>query len=487
MATSAVAQDWTISLEGVTVYDPQTLLEFATQVSLSRYGVVHVDTLVDVVEVIYREDGYFLAEVFIEADGRTLFVDEGAIGRVVVEGFDPETAGLIQKYMEPLLEQRPTKLSAFERALMLSDDIGSVSVTAEVHYPDPNGAAELRVLAYDEDTSSGFVTLDHPARRFGEDVTLTFGQTYLSTFTPGDLLGIELSGTTDFSGDDTLFGTLRYRMPVGSSGAYAEAYFGNVGARRDVDGSLQETDIAGRTAIFALGYPFVRNVDTYGYGLLEIRHSSTETDVGDLDFDSEVNAVSATWIYGNATESGAAWEYAASLTYGERNSDTPGFTDGDESFVHLRFGAGLNTPTTWFGEGSFVHAEFWGQLTGNQLPSAEQFYIGGRFDERGYRFAEAQGDSGVSAMLSVGRDIYTDGGALQRIRPFGFVDIGHVASNDGDGRANSDETFASFGLGLDTQIKQNYFVSTHVALPLIDGPETDAYDSAFYLGLTRSW
>ena len=340
MATSAVAQDRTISLEGVTVYDPQALLEFATQVSLSRYGVVHVDTLVDVVEVIYREDGYFLAEVFIDADGRTLFVDEGAIGRVVVEGSDPETAGLIQKYMEPLLEQRPTKLSAFERSLMLSDDIGSVSVTAEVEYPDPNGAAELRVLAYDEDTSSGFVTLDHPARRFGEEVTLTFGQTYLSTFTPGDLLGIELSGTTDFSGDDTLFGTLRYRMPVGSNGAYAEAYFGNVGARRDVDGSLQETDIAGRTAIFALGYPFVRNVDTYGYGLLEIRHSSTETDVGDLDFDSEVNAVSATWIYGNATESGAAWEYAASLTYGERNSDTPGFTDGDESFVHLRFGAG---------------------------------------------------------------------------------------------------------------------------------------------------
>ena len=487
MGTAAHAQSRSVSLDGVTVYDPQELLEFATQLSISRYGSVNVAALPGIIEVIYREDGYFLAEVFPGSDGTSFYVDEGAIDSVVIEGSDTETASLIREYMQPLLAERPTTLSAFERAIMLSDDIGSVSVTAEVDYPDPQRAAELRLLATQEETSSGFVTLDHPVRRLGEEVVLTFGQTFHSALTPGDLLGFELSGTSDFKGDDTVFGTLRYRMPIGGSGAYAEAYFGNVGARRDVDGALEETDIAGRTAILALGYPFLRSVDTYGYGLFELRHAGTEVDVGAQDFDSDINAVSATWIHGKALANGGAWEYAASLTYGERETNTFGFSDGDASFTHLRLGAGYTQPTTWFGEDSFVHAEFWGQVSNNALPSAEQFYIGGRFDERGYTFAEAQGDSGISATLSVGRDVFPDARPLRSVRPFAFLDFGYVTSNDTDRPGLEDETFASVGVGVDMEFGQNVFVSTHVAMPLTDGPLTDAHDPALYIGLTRSW
>ena len=487
MSTAAQAQTRSVSLEGVTVYDPQELLEFATQVSISRYGAVNAAALPGIIEVIYREDGYFLAEVFPGPDGTSFYVDEGAIDSVVIEGSDSDTAALIREYMRPLLAERPTTLSSFERAIMLSDDIGSVSVTAEVDYPDPQRAAELRLLATQEETSSGFVTLDHPARRLGEEVVLTFGQTIHSALTPGDLLGFELSATSDFKGDDTLFGTVRYRTPIGGSGAYAEAYFGNVGARRDVDGALEETDIAGRTAILALGYPFLRSIDTYGYGLIELRHARTEVDVGAQDFDSGINAVSATWIHGKALPNGGAWEYAASLTHGERETNTFGFSDGDASFTHLRFGAGYTQPTTWFGEDSFFHAEFWGQISKNAVPSAEQFYIGGRFDERGYTFAEAQGDSGISATLSVGRDVFPDSSTLRSVRPFAFLDFGFVTNNETGRSGLEDETFASVGFGLDMELGQNVFVSTHVAIPLTDGPLTDAHDPALYIGLTRTW
>lgn len=483
MSTSAYAQSRSVSLDGVTAYNPQDLLEFATQVSLSRYGVVNVSTLIDVIEVIYREDGYFLAEVFLESDGTSLHVDEGRIGTVVIEGSDADTASLIRQYMQPLLVDRPVKLSDFERAVMLSDDIGSVSVTAELDYPDPTGPAELRLVAVDEPKSNGFITLDNPAREFGDEVSLTFGQTFLSVLAPGDLLGVGLSATSDFSGDDTVFGTLRYRLPFGESGAYAETYIGNVGARREADGSLQETDIAGRTVILALGYPVVRDVETYGYGLFEFRHSNTDVDVGKRTFDSEINAVSATWIYGKALQDGAAWEYAASLTYGERSSDPGRLADGDASFTHLRFGAGVNVPNNWLGEHSYLHAEFWGQVANNNLPSAEQFYIGGRFNERGYHFAEAQGDSGLSMNLSVGRDFFPNANGVERIRPFLFADVGYVVRNIND----KDETFASVGVGLDTQFTRNVFVTTHVAVPLTDGPSTKEHDPSLYFGLTRSW
>ena len=487
ISTTAQAQTREVSLDGVTVYDPQELLEFAMQVSIAQYGAVNVAVLPEIIEVIYREDGYFLAEVFSEPDGTSFYVDEGAIDSVLIDGADSETAALIRKYMQPLLAERPTTLPAFERAIMLSEDIGSISVTAEVDYPNPNGAAELRLIATQENASNGFITLDHPARRLGKEVVLTFGQTFLSALTPGDLFGIVISGSGDFKGDETVFGSLRYRMPIGGSGAFAEAYFGNVGARRDVDGALEETDIAGRTAILALEYPFLRSVDAYGYGLIELRHAQTEIDVGAQDFDNGINAVSATWIHGKALPNGGAWEYAASLTYGERETNTFGFSDGDASFSHLRLGAGYTQPTTWFGDDSFVHAEFWGQLSNNALPSAEQFYIGGRFDERGYTFAEAQGDSGISATLSVGRDVFPDASALRSLRPFAFLDFGYVTSNQTDRPGLQDDTFASVGVGVDMEFGQNVFVSTHIAMPLTDGPLTVAHDPALHISLTRSW
>jgi len=184
---------------------------------------------------------------------------------------------------------------------------------------------------------------------------------------------------------------------------------------------------------------------------------------------------------------GGAWEYAASLTYGERETNTFGSSDGDASFNHLRFGAGYTQPTTWFGDDSFVHAEFWGQVSNNALPSAEQFYIGGRFDERGYTFAEAQGDSGISATLSVGRDAFPDAGALRSLRPFAFLDFGYVTSNQTDRTGLQDNTFASIGVGVDIEFGQNVVVSTHLAMPLTDGPLTDAHDPALHISLRRSW
>jgi hypothetical protein len=74
ISTAAQAQTSEVSLEGVTVYDPQELLEFAMQVSIAQYGAVNVAVLPEIIEVIYREDGYFLAEVFSEPDGTSFYV-----------------------------------------------------------------------------------------------------------------------------------------------------------------------------------------------------------------------------------------------------------------------------------------------------------------------------------------------------------------------------------------------------------------------------
>lgn len=489
VATPAVSQQATqYQLSGVTVYEPAEILAYAAQVVAQRTGTVRAEDLAATLELLYREDGYFLAEVFVAEDGQTLIVDEGEIGEVSIEGVDARTFALIRSYMRPVVGKRAVTQKEFERAVMLVEDIESVSAVAEIDYPPGAQTARVRVVASSEDRSWGYVTLDHPSRGLGDEAILTLGQQFLSAFTPGDLLRFELSGTAELDGgDDSIWGAMTYRAPIGGAGAYGEAYIGGVTARRDASGTLAATDIDGNTAILALGFPFVRDVETYGYGLVEVRRSASDVDVAGLSFESEVNVIGASWIYGKTLPHGGAFEYAINLSFGERDNGTLVFDDGDKNFFHLRVGAGLERPVSWFGPNSTVRAELWGQYSPDRLPGIEEFYIGGRDDERGYLFAEAQGDSGVSATLEVGRDLFPASGSVRRVRPYGFFDVGYVKNNSPSATEIDDDTFASLGFGLDAEFDKGFFVRSYVAAPLIDGPSTDAGDAAFYLGLTKSW
>ncbi len=475
-------------LAGVTAYDPVHLLGYAAGAVAARDGTVSGEGLADTIELIYREDGYFLAEVYLDPDGRTVLVEEGEIGDIVIEGADVRTAWLIRSYLEPLLGMRPVRRNAFERAIMLVEDIESIAASAEIDYPRGSDKARVRVVVEAGRAGSGFLTLDHPAREPGEAATLQFGQEFYGLLLPGDLLRLRLSGTTRFEDhDNSVWGSVTYRAPIGGAGAYGEAYFGSVAARRERSGALQETDLRGMTAILALGYPVLRDVETYGYAIVEARHASTDVDVAGTRFESGVVAAGLAWIHGRTTASGGAWEYALDLTIGQRVHDSSTIDDGDDHFFHLRGGLGIDHATEWFGPHSSFRAEFWGQITGNDLPGVEKFHLGGNDDERGYLFAEAQGDSGLSATLEVGRDFFPEYAYLRRVRPYGFIDAGLVANNDPSPDEFDHWLLASLGLGLEADLAGGVFVRGHVALPLVDGPATAALDPAFYLSLTKSW
>lgn len=486
--TAADAQQSQFNLTGVTVYEPADILSYAAQIAVQQGLPVTADVLADRVQTIYREDGYFLAEVFIASDGRTLVVDEGRVGEISIEGVDEPTFRLIRQYFDPVVGSPVVTAQQFERAIMLTEDLQSISATAEIDYPAATGPARVRVVAVPEELGSGSMTLDHPALQFGEAVTLTAMQRFLDVVAPGDFLRFEASGTREFdTGDTSLWGAVTYRAPLGGSGAYSEVYAGTVTAQRDATGTLESTDIEGRTLIAALGYPVIRDVETYGYALFELRRSETDVEAGGASFDSDVRTAGAAWIFGKTLEGGGAYEYALNLTYGERLSDASGFDDGDETFSYLRLGAGIEHPVGWFGPESTVRAEFWGQYSGDRLPRIEEFHLGGREDDRGYLFAEAQGDSGVSATVQISRDLFLNSGSVSRLRPFAFLDAGYVTNSAPGSDEVDEETFASLGIGLNVAFENDLSLRTYLANPLLDGPDTDAGDPAVYVGLTAQW
>lgn len=125
----------------------------------------------------------------------------------------------------------------------------------------------------------------------------------------------------------------------------------------------------------------VRSVDSFGYGIAELRQSATDAEVGGTIFDSEVNVVSGSWVFSKVLRNGGAYEYALQLSWGERTT-TPAFDAGDARFSHLRCGAGWNVPLEKLGSGTTLRAEVWGQYSGSRLSAIEEFHLGSRESER---------------------------------------------------------------------------------------------------------
>lgn len=473
-------------LDGVSVYDTTELLVFAAHLSAVEDGRVDIRELAAAIERIYVEDGYFLAHAFVEEDGSTITVHEGSIRSVEIVNSDPSTYNLIRQYFEPLIGRSAITIDEFERAVLLSDDLETVAVTAELSQQEGHGA-DVRIVTTQEDDRRGWVTIDNPAREFGDAVTVSINQEFYEAVTAGDMLRMSITHTLGFDPDDAqTIGSITYRTPLGGSGAYLEGSFSNSAATHDAFGALPETHRDGRTGMLAFGFPVVRTVDRYAYFLLEGRASSSDLSFGGTTNEEELASVSASWIDGRALSSGGALEFAVSVTAGSQTIMPSGVDNGDEDYTVLRAGFDAEVPLLDFSY-TTLRLDMTMQVSPDRLPHAEEFFLGGREQLRGYRFAEAQGDTGISASLSIGRDFIPSGGALQRVRPFGFIDMGYVENNAPGLAEIADQTLFSMGIGVEAQFNSYYFIRGHLGFPMVDGVTQTTRDPAIYLGITRSW
>lgn len=477
-------------IAGVTVYEPDSLLAFAAQYLGQATGAVSAEALAAVVAQIYREDGYFLAEARVGPDGRTVLVDEGRIGSISIEGVDARTHERIRAMAAPLMARTPARQKDFERAVMLADDIENLSVAAEIDYPDPAGAARLRLIATEGPGGVRTLMVDSPARRLGEAVTLHYAQDFYSLAVPGDYLTMGLSATRDLDGAAGwgVVGNVAYRVPVGARGGYVEGYLGNSVAQRGADGTLLDTELDGATVILAYGHPVLRSVDGYGYVLGELRRTRSVSIAAGQSREAEAMVASLSYIHGMAHANGSFTEYAVSLLAGERTSAlAPGQDEGDARFWFLRAGLGHEVPIEAVAPDTTLRLELWGQYTPDRLPTTEEFYLGGKLDERGYAFAEALGDSGLSASVEIGRDFWPEEGMARRLRPYGFVDGGVMRNNAPSAVEVGGVTLLSAGVGIEAELENGLFVNGYAAVPLRDGPLTARGDGTVYLSVGASW
>ncbi|HSW12140.1 MAG TPA: ShlB/FhaC/HecB family hemolysin secretion/activation protein [Solimonas sp.] len=154
---------------------------------------------------------------------------------------------------------------------------------------------------------------------------------------------------------------------------------------------------------------------------------------------------------------------------------------------------GSVSDTLNFANGMQLWGRLAGQTTDQPLISNEQFSAGGMDTAAGYLEAEAQGDWGLGAQLelrspSIGEGIRFGSAVqpIQELRLHAFLhgaDL-HLRGPLPDASTPDSTELLSTGLGLRLRLYSHFNTDLAWALPLIDGPTTNAHESR---ALFRVW
>jgi hemolysin activation/secretion protein len=472
-----------LGVEGVTVFDPTELLQFATALHRNGSGkALTAQSVAQAMALMYREDGYPLAEVTWRSEPATgsvvWVVHEGHIEQVSLSGLDEATTARTLRYLTPLTRLRPLRQADLERALALADDLAGTSLSSRV-VPASGGDGSVLQVTGEPVLRHGGLVLDVVPMRPGHAQRLHWHEQRYGLLQAGDLVRVYATATRDPNSASSLLGGLHYRAPVGDAGGYIEMLAGNARAERGLTNTLDRSELRGRNASLAWGHPFHRDLHSYGYGIAALEHADSVSRLGDSRPRSQATALRLYLVQGRTTQDERLFQYALTLSAGSRPRAST--DDGDRDFHHLRAGLGWAGP--WRSGDSVLtyRLEAAAQWTGRQLPRVEKFVLGHFPYLRGYAPAEVDGDKGAGFTLELVRQGDVRNG-LAAVKPFGFVSGGRVSSA-GPATARS-WSLASVGVGLRTTLGERVGFEAWGAVPLRDGPQSRRGDMAVFLSLS---
>lgn len=476
-----------LEVRGMTLYSPNETWQYALAHLVQTQGQVTAPEMARAIELIYREDGYFLARVHIvpgvQPGTAVLLVEEGHIGSIEVIGVDERIGQRIASYMKPAVDKGPVRLADFERALMLAGDLGGVSVRSEVSYSGGEmGKPDLKLHAKAV-KSRGSVVIDSPPA--ADSLTATALQEFYSTFFAGDMLRGIIGGATDFK--QSVGGTLGgyYRAPIGNQGIYAEAYAGGSKYGRDLSGVLNNNYQQGFNAIALLGYPLLRDLDEFYFLLFENDYGELASWTGQGRDTSD--AFRITLLYSRVGATGTETKVGGTFSAGWAGGDNIN-TLVDPTFWHFRAGVGTGIALDWLWRGLGLRTETIAQFTDSSLPATEKFWLGERERNRGYPIAVVTGDSGFSSSFGLHKYFTINKSFVQAFSPYVFFDIGYASTNDAPGLSVlPTPVLASTGVGGRLFLDQQIMLSGWFGVPLVNNFNGNYYGPAAYVRLTKSW
>ncbi|MBV9734484.1 MAG: ShlB/FhaC/HecB family hemolysin secretion/activation protein [Acidisphaera sp.] len=411
-----------VTVEGATAYNPQRLAGLTVgltgpAVPLSRIEAARVAIL-----NLYRRDGYPLTTVSaaVDAGGHLrLTVIEGHIADVRLEGDIGPAGTQVLRFLHHLTEVRPIDTASLERWLLLAQDVPGVTLHAVLRPSADEPGALTLVAQVQRKMFDGLFTIDNRAFRLTgpEEGLLVLDANSFTEF--GERTELSLYKT---AADTQTFGQAAFETFVGGSGAKIRLYFGQ-GDSTPSD-FLRSVGYQGFTTVFGVSasYPIIRSrIQTLNVaGYFDVIESEVRTASGPNGAETRVSRDSLRvarigtdyarqdLLLGDARP--AINDVTVRLSQGinglgasGNSNPLPGRPGERVDFTKLS-GELVRTQTLmepFPGWTLALKGLLAGQYSGDIVPPAEKFYLGGTEFTRGFYSGEVSGDSAYAWTLEL--------------------------------------------------------------------------------------
>lgn len=407
-----------VAVEGGSVYPRERIAKLTEGLTGPAVQQSQIENARASIVDMYRRDGYVytVANAILSQGHLRFVVIEGHIADVKLDGDIGPAGTQVLRFLGRLTEERAIRVADLERWLLLASDVPGVTLRSTlVPSADDPGALTL-VAKVSRQAVSGSVLLDNRAfKQTGPEEGLAVLD--FNSFTQfGERT--ELSFYHSLLNSSQIFGQASSEFYLGGSGLKLKIYAGSGDATPN--GPLTTIGYDGTTTIFGaqLTYPLVR-VRQYTlnlFGAFDAEESQITNTLGLNGARVQQSSDSLRILRGGA-------EYARldnlfgpemSATNGASVRLSQGLTilgaaqNGDGQAPRLnervdftKFNGTISRNQMlfqpWNGASVALQGTLAGQYTGDILPLAEKYYLGGPHFNRGYYWGQVTGDNALQA------------------------------------------------------------------------------------------
>lgn len=405
-------------VEGVTAYPLTDIDRYADGLIGPATPLPQIDAARQKILQYYRTQGFVLTTVSVKLDGAghlRFIVTEGRIAAIKLDG-DIGPAGVqVLRFLNRLTEVRPIDSLTLERYLLLAQDVPGVTVRAVLQPSTDEPGAMTLVAQVSRKAIGGSFSADNRAfhqtgpneslaaldfnsfTSFGERTQVSYYHTFLNSQN---------------------FGQVSEEFFVGSSGLKVKIYGGYGSVNPDASSVLGKGGYQGTTTVFGAQatYPVIRSRQQtlnvfLAFDGIESQIKTGIAPVKVASFDSlRVLRIGEEYVLSDillGAERSAFNTAQVRVSQGLRIlgasvNGTSGLSPrqherSDFNKVNFEFTRNQTLFSPWDGATVSLMGLLSGQWSGDILPPAEQFYLGGSRLTRGYYSGQVPGDKALAA------------------------------------------------------------------------------------------
>jgi hemolysin activation/secretion protein len=465
---------------------PETIKAITSKYENKELYMPEMDRIAEEITAGYRALGYLVAFAFVPTQDikegiLEIGVIEGKAGEITVTGNQSYESLFIKKHLQKVDKDPSIKEDRLERALLILNEYPSLDVKAVLKAGKDFGTTDIAAQVKDSRPLSGSLAYDN----FGSSTTsksrITAEFNTGNLLTSGDFFMFRgVTGLDEIDFQNLTYGRAEYIIPVNYCGTKAGIYYANSVYEAGEEYAILDINGKAHVAGAYITHPLIKTRDRsldikFGFDYKDVYeymldHSQSEDNIRVFNLGLTYNMVDK--FYGRNIINLTGYQGIRDIFGGSGANDTGvSRLNADGQFSK----ATLDLARTQKLQGyNHLMLKASGQLSGDNLFVAEQFFLGGMGSVRGFAPSALSGDSGysLSAELYLAPP-YPETRVFNQnlgdtIKFVLFADHGGVFRNDVQPGEDKDDYLISIGAGLRLYATKYVTARLDYALPRIE-------------------